>query len=233
MKDANRVSGNSATTCHFYEEIDAILGTRAASAPATLLESAADDTVVVPTEEDLVPDSPQSNLDAEIEEANSSAITTTSSTPTNTPFPTPTTTSNATSTSTATTIATTSAGGQPSSSRSLSRPLRSAKGRLAGAKRGTDTLLVLAEMEERAAERQEKLEEKRRKQEAELEDRRREREMQHEERMHSMFMTVFQQMMGSGWGPAPYPPMHPILPPFQPATTEDNGDNPWPPTTSQ
>ena len=173
-------------------------------------------------------------MDAEIEEANNSATTTTSSTPTtNNPFPTPTTTFNATSTSTATTIATTSAGGQPSSSRSLSRPLRSAKGRLAGAKRGTDTLLVLAEMEERAAERQEKLEEKRRKQEAELEDRRREREMQHEERMHSMFMTVFQQMMGSGWGPAPYPPMHPILPPFRSATTEDTGANPWPPTTSQ
>ena len=182
-----------------------------------------------------MPDSPQSNLNAEIEEANSSGTTTTSSTPTtNTPFPTPTTTSNATSTSTATTIVTTSAGGQSSSSRSLSRPLRmSAKGRLAGAKRGTDTLLVLAEMEECAADRQEKWEEKKRKQEAELEDRRRAREMQHEERMHSMFMTVFQQMMGSGWGPAPYPPMHPILPPFQPATTEDNGDNPWPPTTPQ
>ena len=73
----------------FYEEIDAILGTRTASAPATLLESAADDTVV-PTEEDLVPDSPQSNVDAEIEEAISSATTTTSSTPTtNNPFLTP------------------------------------------------------------------------------------------------------------------------------------------------
>ena len=197
-----------------------------------LVESAADDTVAVPTEEDLVPGSPRSNLDAEIEEANSSATTSTNSTTTtNTPVPTPTNTSSATNTSTATITV----GGQPSSSRSLSRPLRtSAKnmaGRCAGAKRQTDTLLVLAETEECAAERQEKWEEKRRKQ-AELEDRRSEREMQHEERMHSMFMSVFQQMMGGGWGPAPYPPMHPMLPPFQPATTENNGDNPWPPTTS-
>ena len=49
LMDANRVSGNSATTClFFYEEIDAILGTHATSAPAMLLD--ADDTVVVPTE---------------------------------------------------------------------------------------------------------------------------------------------------------------------------------------
>ena len=91
-----------------------------------------------------MPDNPQSNLDAEIEEANSGATTITSSTPTtNTPFPTPTTTSNATSTSTATTIAITSAGRQPSSSRSLSRPPRmSAKnmtGRPADAKREEQT----------------------------------------------------------------------------------------------
>ena len=53
-------------------------------------------------------------------------------------------------------------------------------------------------MEERADERQQKWVEKRRKQEAELEDSRQEREMQHEERLHSMFMSVFQQMMMGG-----------------------------------
>ena len=39
MKDSNRVSGTSRTSCPFYDEIDAILGTRAASTPAVLLES--------------------------------------------------------------------------------------------------------------------------------------------------------------------------------------------------
>ena len=39
VKDANRVSGEGRTTCPFFEELDAILGTRAASSPAVLLES--------------------------------------------------------------------------------------------------------------------------------------------------------------------------------------------------
>ena len=57
MRDANRVSGNSASTCPFYEEIDAILGTRAASTPAVLLESSADDgSIVVPSQDDLQTD---------------------------------------------------------------------------------------------------------------------------------------------------------------------------------
>ena len=88
-------------------------------------------------------------------------------------------------------------------------------------------------MEERADESQQKWEEKRRKQEAELEDRRREREMQHEERMHSMFMSVFQQMMmGGGWGPVPYPPMQPATSSSQPhAPNGVNNDSP--PTTSE
>ena len=33
------MSGTDRTSCPFYEEIDAILGTRAASSPAVLLES--------------------------------------------------------------------------------------------------------------------------------------------------------------------------------------------------
>ena len=46
VKDSNRVTGQGRSTCPFYEEIDAILGTRAASTPLTLLESSsnADDT---------------------------------------------------------------------------------------------------------------------------------------------------------------------------------------------
>ena len=107
--------------------------------------------------------------------------------------------------------------------------------RLGGTKRGSDTLLLLAEMKEHAVERQQKWQ-KRRKQEAELEDRRWERERQHEVRLHSMFMPVFQQMMiGGEWGPAPYPP----YPPMQPATSSSqphgssgvNNDNPL--TTSE
>ena len=42
MKDKNRVSGTSRISCPFYDEIDAILGTRAASQPPTLLESGKD-----------------------------------------------------------------------------------------------------------------------------------------------------------------------------------------------
>ena len=33
------MSGEGRTTCPFFEELDAILGTRAASSPAVLLES--------------------------------------------------------------------------------------------------------------------------------------------------------------------------------------------------
>ena len=62
-----------------------------------------------------------------------------------------------------------------------------------------------------------------------------EREIQHDG-LHSVFMSVFQQMMmGGGWGPAPYPPypsMRPMTPPFKPhAPGEENKDNP--PTTSR
>lgn len=39
VKDSNRVSGHGRIECPFYEEIDAILGTRAASTPPNLLES--------------------------------------------------------------------------------------------------------------------------------------------------------------------------------------------------
>ena len=39
MKDSNGVSGKGRSTCPFYDEIDAILGTRAASSPAILLDS--------------------------------------------------------------------------------------------------------------------------------------------------------------------------------------------------
>ena len=39
MKDSNQVSGTDKTSCPFYEELDAILGTRTASSPAVLVES--------------------------------------------------------------------------------------------------------------------------------------------------------------------------------------------------
>ena len=56
MRDANRVSGNGASTCPFYEEIDAILGTRAASIPAVLLESGDDGNIVAPSQADFQAD---------------------------------------------------------------------------------------------------------------------------------------------------------------------------------
>ena len=40
VKDSNRISGRGRISCPFFEEIDAILGTRAASQPPALLESA-------------------------------------------------------------------------------------------------------------------------------------------------------------------------------------------------
>ena len=39
VKDSNRVSGTDRQTCPYFDEIDAILGTRAPSAPVGLLES--------------------------------------------------------------------------------------------------------------------------------------------------------------------------------------------------
>ena len=38
-KDANSTSGSGRTTCPFYDEIDNILGTRAASSPSILLDN--------------------------------------------------------------------------------------------------------------------------------------------------------------------------------------------------
>ena len=40
MKDNNRRSGKGRAGCPFFEELDAILGSRAASEPPLLLESA-------------------------------------------------------------------------------------------------------------------------------------------------------------------------------------------------
>ena len=40
-KDVNRCSGRGRESCPFYDQLDAILGTRAASEPAVLLESGA------------------------------------------------------------------------------------------------------------------------------------------------------------------------------------------------
>ena len=42
----NRKSGEGAASCPFYEEIDKILGTRAASTPVLLVESAGDGELV-------------------------------------------------------------------------------------------------------------------------------------------------------------------------------------------
>lgn len=39
MKDSNGVSGRGRKTCPFYEQVDRILGTRAASCPPVVLES--------------------------------------------------------------------------------------------------------------------------------------------------------------------------------------------------
>ena len=41
MKDINRKSGKGAATCPFYNELDSVLGTRAASNPVELIESSA------------------------------------------------------------------------------------------------------------------------------------------------------------------------------------------------
>ena len=39
MKDSNNVFGSGRITCPFYDEVDAILGTRAASSPHVVLDS--------------------------------------------------------------------------------------------------------------------------------------------------------------------------------------------------
>lgn len=39
VKDGNKVSGKGRITCPLYEEIDAILGNRAASSPPVVVES--------------------------------------------------------------------------------------------------------------------------------------------------------------------------------------------------
>ena len=39
MKDGNNVSGTDRKTCPFYDELDAILGTRPASTPPVVLDS--------------------------------------------------------------------------------------------------------------------------------------------------------------------------------------------------
>ena len=45
MKDGNTVSGTSRKTFPYYEEIDSILGNRAASRPPTLLDSGGEPSV--------------------------------------------------------------------------------------------------------------------------------------------------------------------------------------------
>ena len=39
VKDANNVSGGARKSCSYYDEVDEILGTRAASCPPVVLES--------------------------------------------------------------------------------------------------------------------------------------------------------------------------------------------------
>lgn len=54
VKDINRKSGEGAATCPFYEEIDSILGTRAASNPVQLVDSGSGSVNTVPQEVVLV-----------------------------------------------------------------------------------------------------------------------------------------------------------------------------------
>ena len=53
MKDINRKSGEGAATCPFYNEIDSILGTRAASNPVLLVDSGSESIKAVPKKADL------------------------------------------------------------------------------------------------------------------------------------------------------------------------------------
>lgn len=120
-----------------------------------------------------------------------------------------------------------------------------------GAKRkseATDALMFLAAMEEGAEERAQRAEEKRAKREAEMEERRQERDRKHEERMQAQFFSIFQMMMGGGWGTGPHVQQHPIganppildptmmfppYPPIPPSTpTEDEEAPDTPPPTS-
>ena len=50
FKDINRKSDEEAATCPFYDEMDAILGTQAASNPVQLIESAPGSVESVPKE---------------------------------------------------------------------------------------------------------------------------------------------------------------------------------------
>ena len=52
MKDGNRVSGTDRKNCPFYDEMDIILGTRAATEPVALLESLS---TIVPDVETIEP----------------------------------------------------------------------------------------------------------------------------------------------------------------------------------
>ena len=47
--DSNGVTGQGRTSCPFYESLDSVLGTRAASSPPVLLESNSHDSGNVPT----------------------------------------------------------------------------------------------------------------------------------------------------------------------------------------
>lgn len=85
-------------------------------------------------------------------------------------------------------------------------------------RRTSDVLTLLAEMEERADER----EVKRMKLEAEIEEKRRQEERKHEERMNTMMMGFMTQIMGMfappGPGNASYrsPPPPPSFPMYDP-----------------
>ena len=48
VKDHNRTSGKDAKSCTFFKELDEILGTRAASEPPLVLQSATNTTVTQP-----------------------------------------------------------------------------------------------------------------------------------------------------------------------------------------
>ena len=52
MKDGNNISGQGRKTCPFYDELDAILGTRAASCPPVVLDSGGGSHTVIPVADD-------------------------------------------------------------------------------------------------------------------------------------------------------------------------------------
>ena len=62
LKYSNRVSGMSRKTCPFYDEVDAILGTRAASTPAVLLESGSHSSAVDLEDTEPLESSDETNL---------------------------------------------------------------------------------------------------------------------------------------------------------------------------